>query len=483
MRTVMIAGLLGLTASLAAAEPEAETIRTEDVLDQLQDSFRQVADDLFSALVYIEAISDGGIETGSGFIVDHDTVSNTFYVATNHHVAGGSHDYMRVTTRDGRPFEAVLVGSDPRYDVALLSFEYSTDDVFEWSPSVASIGDSGAVQAGDLVYALGGPRFLPETLTLGIVSNPSRDSAMLSSVREYIQTDTSINPGNSGGPLVTLRDGKVIGINTMIFGAQIRGGGGGAAVAVGSVGLGFAVPVNVAMRIIDNLREYGTPRHDYIGVEFSPRGATDVWGDDVWGEECGTADDVDWELDDQTVAMILASVTTIMNVTPLAPADRYGLKPGDVIVAVDGEFASVVADTDRTLVGSPASYSKLVRMIDALVPGADSTFEVIRGCEDVEITLQAGVREDEDAGDQALASWPGMLLDADLSVLFVAASGVAASFGIEVGDVITHVNNDQIDNLRQFYRSIDTCRTEPCSLGVYRNGVLSWSPDFIVPRQ
>ena len=478
----IVALVLVGTAFVAFAEPEAETTHTQDLLDQVQDSFRNVADELFSSLVFIETVSDGGasIGAGSGFIVDHDTENNTFYVATNDHVAGGSYEYMRVTSRDGRPFEAVLVGSDPRYDVALVSFQYSTDDVFDWSPTVVSIGDSDAVQAGDLVYALGGPRFLPETLTLGIVSNPSRDSTMLSSVREYIQTDTSINPGNSGGPLVTLRDGKVIGINTIIFGAQIQGGSGG--FAVGSVGLGFAVPINVAMQIIGNLREYGTPRHGYIGVDFAPRGAIDVWGDDVWGEECDSPDDVDWELDDQTVAMIMRSLTTIMNVTPLAPADRHGLKPGDVIVAVDGEFASVVADTDRTLIGSPANYSKLVRMIDALEPGTDSTFEVIRGCDDVEITLQAGIREEEDAGDRALASWPGMLLDADLSVLLVAESGVAAGLGIAAGDVITHVNSEQIDNRRHFYRSIDACRTDRCSLGVYRNGVLSWSPDFTVPR-
>ena len=351
--------------------------------------------------------------------------------------------------------------------------------VCEWSPSVSSIGDSDAVQAGDLVYALGGPRFLPETLSLGIVSNPSRDSAKLSSVREYIQTDTAINPGNSGGPLVTLHDGKVIGINTIIIGAQVAGGGR----ATGSVGLDFAVPINVAMRIVDNLREYGTPRHGDIGVDFAPQGAVDVWGDAVSAEECSSPGDVDWELDDQTVAMIMKSLTTIMNVTPLAPADRHGLKPGDVILTVDGEFASVVADTDRTLVGSPANYSKLVRMIDALEPGADSTFVVMRGCESVEITLQPGVREDEEAGDRALASWPGMLLDADLSVRVVAESGVAASLGIEEGDVITHVNSDQIDNRRQFYRGIDACRTERCSLGVYRNGIRFWSAEFVVPRE
>ena len=178
----------------------------------------------------------------------------------------------------------------------------------------------------------------------------------------------------------------------------------------------------------------------------------------------------------------MKGLTTIMNVTPLAPADRHGLKPGDVILTVDGEFASVVADTDQTLIGSPANYSKLVRMIDALEQGADSTFVVIRGCESVEITLQPGVRENEEAGDRALASWPGMLLDADLSVRVVAESGVAASLGIEEGDAITHVNSDQIDNRRQFYRGSDACRTERCSLGVYRNGIRFWSTEFVVPR-
>ena len=171
MRTVITAGLMALTAILASAELEAETIRTEDLLDQMQDSFRNVADEVFSSLVHVEAYSGESGSSGSGFIVDHDSENSIFYVATNHHVAGGQYDDIRVTTRDGRSFEAVLLGSDPRYDVALLSFEYSTDDYFDWSPSISSIGDSDAVQAGDLVFAVGSPQNLPETVTLGIVSH------------------------------------------------------------------------------------------------------------------------------------------------------------------------------------------------------------------------------------------------------------------------------------------------------------------------
>ena len=215
MRTVITAGLMALTAILASAELEAETIRTEDLLDQMQDSFRNVADEVFSSLIHVEAYSGESGSSGSGFIVDHDSENSIFYVATNHHVAGGQYDDIRVTTRDGRSFEAVLLGSDPRYDVALLSFEYSTDDYFDWSPSISSIGDSDAVQAGDLVFAVGSPQNLPETVTLGIVSHVSRESP--DSVGVFIQTDTAINPGNSGGPLVSLREGKVIGINNWII--------------------------------------------------------------------------------------------------------------------------------------------------------------------------------------------------------------------------------------------------------------------------
>ena len=494
MRTLIITGLLALTAISASAQPAAEAARTEDLLDQMQDSFRNVADELFSSLIYIEVISGGQLGTGSGFIVDHDPKNNIFYAATNHHVAGGPHDYIRVTSRDGRSFDAVLVGSDPRYDVALIAFEYSTDEVFEWSPSISSIGDSDAVRAGDLVYALGGPRFLPETLTLGVVSNASRESAGIDpgGVREYIQTDAPINPGNSGGPLVSLRDGKVIGINTSIALPLVVAGGGAARtiegdvlLAQGNIGIGFAVPINVAMRIIGNLKEYGMPRHGYIGVEYSPRGATDVLAacpEDPEDVDFDVDMDVDLDVDDTTLAMILRSLTTVMDVTPLGPADRHGLKPGDIIMTVNGELAPVLADTDRILARSAASYSKLIRMVDALTPGEDSTFEVVRDCDLIEITLQAGVREEEDAGDGALASWPGMLLNAELVVVDVAESGVAAGLGIEVGDVIADVNGAQIGNLRQFYRNIDTCRTERCSLGVYRNGMLSWTPDFVVPR-
>ena len=489
----IIAGLFLLAATLASTEPEAETTLTEDLFDQMQDSFRNLADEVLSSLVFIEAATFAGgavsqSSIGSGFIVEHDADNNSFYVATNHHVAGGPDygaagpwDAIRVITHDGRTFDAALVGTDPRYDVALISFQHSTDDIFDWSPSVAMIGDSDAVQAGDLVYAVGAPGTLtgvnPETVTLGIVSNASREGP--SSIGEFIQTDASINPGNSGGPLVSLRDGKVIGINTHIalapvfVGSSAATGPEGPAYVRGNIGIGFAVPINTAMRIIANLKDHGTPRHGYIGVEYSPRGATDVLAacpDDP--------EDAELNVDEETWAMIMSDLTTIMDVTPLAPADRYGLKPGDVILLVDGELASVVADVDR-----PSGYKELVRMVDALTPGTDSTFEVFRDCDFVEITVQAGAREEQDAGDWSLASWPGMLLGADLTVLAVAESGVAASLGIEEGDKITHVNEDQLDTLVQFYQTIDTCRIERCSLGVYRNGFLSWSPDFMVPRQ
>ena len=225
MRAAIIAGLLTLTAILASAEPQAETIRTEDLLEQMQDAFGNVADELFSSPVYIvgyllgegREVVAGGF--GSGFIVDHDVENNTFYVATNYHVSGGpiagpyvgsSWDYIQVATRDGRTFQAVQVGGDPRYDVALISFEHSTDEIFDWSPSISSIGDSEAVHSGDLVYAVGGPAGMPETLTLGIVSHVSRDVSNRNPERVgvYIQTDVAINPGNSGGPLVSLRDGR-----------------------------------------------------------------------------------------------------------------------------------------------------------------------------------------------------------------------------------------------------------------------------------
>ena len=332
----VIAGLFMLTATLASTEPEAETTLTEDLFDQMQDSFRNLADEVLSSLVFIEAATFAGgavsqSSIGSGFIVEHDADNNSFYVATNHHVAGGPWDAIQVITHDGRTFDAALVGTDPRYDVALISFRHSTDDIFDWSPSVAMIGDSEAVQAGDLVYAVGAPGTLtgvnPETVTLGIVSNASREGP--SSIGEFIQTDASINPGNSGGPLVSLRDGKVIGINTHIalapvfVGSSAVTGPEGPAYLRGNIGIGFAVPINTAMRIIANLKDHGTPHHGYIGVEYSPRGATDVLAacpDDP--------EDADLNVDEETWAMIMSSLTTIMDVTPLAPADRYGLKPG-----------------------------------------------------------------------------------------------------------------------------------------------------------
>ena len=127
MRIINAAGFLALPATVASAEPEAGTTRTEDLLEQMQDSFRTVADDMLSSLVYFEAVSGEQSSSGSGFIVDYDSRTNTSYIATDHGVISGSFDWNQMITRDGRPFETVLVGSDPRYDIALLSLQYSTD--------------------------------------------------------------------------------------------------------------------------------------------------------------------------------------------------------------------------------------------------------------------------------------------------------------------------------------------------------------------
>ena len=177
MRAAIIAGLVTLTAILATAEPHAERIRTEDLIEQMQDAFGNVVDELFLVLIEGYLVREGGElvagGSGSGFIVDHDTENDTFYVATNHHVSSGpiagpyvgsSWNYIQVATRDGRTFEAVRLGGDPRYDVAFISFEYSTDEIFDWRPSISNLGDSEAVQAGDLVYAAAALEVCPRPL-------------------------------------------------------------------------------------------------------------------------------------------------------------------------------------------------------------------------------------------------------------------------------------------------------------------------------
>jgi Do/DeqQ family serine protease len=228
--------------------------------------------------------------TGSGVIVDADRG----YVLTNAHVIENAIS-IEVTTKDNRRFSAHLVGQDPDTDIAVLQIAAA-------GLTAVPFGDSSALQVGDFVLAIGNPFGLGQTVTSGIVSALGRSGLGLEGYEDFIQTDASINPGNSGGALANLR-GQLVGINTAIL--TPRGG---------NIGIGFAVPINMAREVMDQLVRYGQVRRGRIGV---------------------TIEDLSPDIA-QALGTRLTAGAVIARVEPGSPAERAGLRRSDIVVAVDG---------------------------------------------------------------------------------------------------------------------------------------------------
>jgi Do/DeqQ family serine protease len=249
---------------------------------------------------------------GSGVIVD----AERGIVLTNHHVVEQA-DAIRVTLHDGRRLDAQLVGSDPETDIAVL--KVSADALTD-----LPLADSDALLVGDFVVAIGSPFGLAQTVTSGIVSALGRTGLGIEGYESFIQTDASINPGNSGGPLVNLR-GELIGINTAIL---APGGG--------NVGIGFAIPVNMVRAVVDQITTHGAVRRGRFGVAVQ----------DLTPELAGA------------LGIEVFRGAVISTVDPDSAAERAGLRPGDVVVAVDGRPVSNAADL-RTRIGLLRAGSEL----------------------------------------------------------------------------------------------------------------------------
>lgn len=232
---------------------------------------------------------------GSGVIVD----ARQGYVITNHHVVENAQQ-ITVTLKDRRRFRAKLVGSDAATDIAVLKIE--ADRL-----TALPMGDSDRLKVGDFVVAIGNPFGLGQTVTSGIISALGRSGLRVEGYEDFIQTDASINPGNSGGALVNF-SGELIGINTAIIGP-----------AGGSVGIGFAVPTGIVRAVMEQIVEFGAVRRGRLGVaiqDLTPDLAESL--------------NVSGNIADGGGAVIA-------QVEPGSPADKAGLKSGDVVVAVDGK--------------------------------------------------------------------------------------------------------------------------------------------------
>ncbi|MEC7489382.1 MAG: DegQ family serine endoprotease [Pseudomonadota bacterium] len=242
---------------------------------------------------------------GSGFIIDPQG-----YIVTNNHVISEA-DEITVTLHDDTKLDASVVGRDPKTDLALLKVNPDKKLL------AVSFGDSGRTRVGDWIVAIGNPFGLGGTVTAGIVSARQRD-LNFGPYDDYIQTDASINRGNSGGPMFNL-DGKVVGINSMIYSPS-----------GGSVGIGFAIAANAAGPIIEQLRNYGKARRGWLGVRIQ------VVDDEIA----------------KSLGLKKPTGALVASVTPGGPAKKYKIKVGDVIVKFDGKLVNTMRQLPRIVAGT-----------------------------------------------------------------------------------------------------------------------------------
>lgn len=268
---------------------------------------------------------------GSGVIV-----SSEGYILTNHHVVDGA-DEIEVALTDGRKANAKVVGSDPETDLAVLKINLPN------LPAI-TLGRLENVRVGDVVLAIGNPFGVGQTVTMGIVSALGRSHLGINTFENFIQTDAAINPGNSGGALVDA-DGNLLGINTAIYS---RSGG--------SLGIGFAIPVSLAKQVMESIISTGSVVRGWIGVE--PQDVTPEIAES-------------FGLSRKDGALIAAVVQG-------GPADRAGLRPGDILTSVNSE---PIPDT-----------TALLNSIAQLKPGAEAKVAVSRKGKAVELTIVVGKR-------------------------------------------------------------------------------------------
>ncbi|MBZ9537926.1 MULTISPECIES: DegQ family serine endoprotease [Modicisalibacter] len=364
--------------------------------------------------------NDGGTaerhSLGSGFIISQDG-----YILTNAHVVDGA-DKIVVRLNDRRELKAKLVGEDKKTDVAVLKVD--AKDL----PTL-NIGNSDDLEVGEWVAAIGSPFGFDHSVTSGIVSAIDRTLPTDTYV-PFIQTDVAINPGNSGGPLFNL-DGKVVGINSQIF---TRSGG--------FMGLSFAIPINVAMDIADQLKATGHVSRGWLGVVIQPV-SRDL------AESFGMKD---------------SHGALIAEVAQDSPAAKAGLQAGDIILGVNGDAVD--------------QSSKLPRLIGKVAPGETVSLKVLRNGK--ERTQKVTVGDWPESDQQAMQDQQGqgpqtrlgvavsdldsrqlerLGLDHGVRIMQVDPSGAAAAAGIQSGDIIVSVAQQSIDSAEQLASVIESVKS------------------------
>lgn len=341
---------------------------------------------------------------GSGVIVD----ARNGYILTNHHVIENA-DEIEILLSDNRSLKAEIVGSDPGTDIAVIRV-VETDKLVEMP-----LGNSEKVRVGDFVVAIGNPFGLSHTVTSGIVSALGRTGLSRDGYEDFIQTDASINPGNSGGALINLA-GELIGINSAIF----SGSG-------GNIGIGFAIPVNIAKSIMAQIIEFGEVQRGLLGVSISDFSADTA-------EAFGIDEDVEGAL--------------VQEVVPESAAETAGIEVGDVITAIDDEQVSGAADL-RTTIGLRRSGEAI--RIQLIRDGKKRTLTATL----TELASSAQVAADEihpSLAGAEFANYDGQSLDFNgpgVLVESVQPGSPAAQRGLRQNDIIVTVNRQRVNTLSE----------------------------------
>ncbi|MDH5680179.1 MAG: Do family serine endopeptidase [Spirochaetota bacterium] len=370
---------------------------------------------------------------GSGFVV-----SKKGYIVTNNHVIQGA-DEITILFSDEKEYKGKIVGRDQRTDIAVIKIEPKHE------LPVTPLGNSDKVNIGDFAIAIGNPFGLKGTFTLGVISARGRDNVdQDAGLKNYIQTDASINQGNSGGPLLNIR-GQAIGMNTAIY-----------STTGGSVGIGFAIPMNIVKRVVASLIEKGVVERGYLGVSISPI-PTDVAKYLNVNKKTGIF---------------------VHEVEADGPADRAGIKPGDVILKVNNRNVATVSQLQRIV----SSYRKGEKaVIQIFRNGKRMNVNVILGLSETKITRKG--KKYIGPSQEFLGLVVGSVKDnfqfyridkklKGVVVVDVEPGSAAEASEIQKGDVIQSINYTDIKTMKDFNRFVKKHKNKkgPFLIKVVRKG-------------
>jgi len=376
---------------------------------------------------------------GSGVIVSKDG-----YILTNYHVVHGA-DEIQVKTSDGRTFDATIIGVDSLSDVAVIKIKTTVKDL-----AIAYLGDSDKLRVGEWVMAVGNPFSLTSTVTQGIVSALGRKVDNSNLYQNYIQTDAAINPGNSGGALVDL-NGALIGINTMIV---TRSGG--------FMGIGMAIPINLAKKVMEDIIYEGKVTRGWLGVQIQ-----DI--NEAMRNSLGLGE---------------RKGVLISDVFKDQPADKAGIKRGDVVLSIDGRKIT--------------STNELRNTVAAISPGGKTPVTVFRGGKELNLTvklverkegavdkLSSGGGSEGESSPDAMKQWgiqaanmtdalrKQYSIESDVAGIVVTEVDPAsqvASEGIQEGDVIQEINKETISTVKDFTKTMKSLKTGDNVMFLVRRG-------------